>query len=75
MNKHPSWTQVTQTEERPANDGIDFSLTPQEMDIAVMAKLDILAKFGRGTEGLSMVELQSSDLTDSERAAFGMGGV
>lgn len=70
------WSTVTETDPKPANDGIDFTLTPAERDIAVLAKLDILAmKAARRaafTPGLVVTELSPEDLSpEQHRALFG----
>lgn len=72
------WTQVTQADEPSKSDGIDFTFTPQERDkalIAVLEKEAYVRSFGRDTSGLEVGYVAPSDLTNSERAAFGMGGV
>lgn len=75
------WTPVTATDPKPDESIIDFTLTPQEHDIARLAMVDILAMqkradFTRFTPGLVVTELQPSDLTEQERESFlRFGGV
>lgn len=69
---NPKWKPVTETEPKP--DGIDFVLTPQERDIAVNARLDIIAmqrEQSRFVPGLVAKRVDESDLSEAERAAFG----
>lgn len=60
---------------------LDFTLTPQEHDIARLAMVEILAmqkkaEFGQFTPGLVATELQPSELTEQERESFlRFGGV
>lgn len=72
--KTGKWQKVTETDPKPANDGIDFTLTPAERDIAVLAKLDILAmkaaQRGSFTPGLEVKHLDPSELTDEQRKAL-----
>lgn len=71
------WNPVTETDPKPDPLLIEFSLTPQERDIAILAKVDVLARarqFGQFTPGLVVTELTVDDLTDSEKSAFGFGG-
>lgn len=55
---------------------IDFTLTPAERDIAVLAKLDILAmkasQRAAFTPGLVVTELSPSDLSPEQRVALGL---
>ena len=55
----------------------DFTLTPAERDIAVLAKLDILAmkaaQRGHFTPGLVVTELSPDDLSPQQRRDFGIG--
>jgi hypothetical protein len=68
------WKVVTEKEAKP--DGIDFSLTKQERDIAVLAKLEILAMHRKPfTPGLEVKHLDPSELTDEQRKALGLEGV
>lgn len=73
---YPKWQPVTETDPKPANDGIDFTLTPAERDIAVLAKLDILAmkaaQRGAFTPGLVVTELSPDDLSPEQRVALGL---
>lgn len=79
MDKHPNWKPATITAPKPDTDSrakaIDFELTPAERDIAVMARVEVLA-FRRPsfTPGLVVKHLEPSDLTESERRAFGIIG-
>lgn len=60
----------------PRSRPIDMVLTPQEMDLAVNARLDIIAmqrEANRFTPGLVVKWLKPSDLTAAERAALGIG--
>ena len=58
----------------PRSKPIDFSLTAAERDIAVLAKLEILAmNRPQFTPGLEVKRLEPSDLTKEQRAAFGIG--
>lgn len=72
---YPKWQPVTETDPKP--DGIDFTLTKQERDIAVLAKLDILAmkaaQRAAFTPGLVVTELSADDLTEQQRRDFGIG--
>lgn len=73
---YPKWQPVTEADPKPANDGINFALTPAERDIAVLAKLDILAmkaaQRGAFTPGLVVTELSAEDLSpEQHRALFG----
>ena len=71
---YPKWQPVTETDPKP--DGIDFTLTKAERDIAVLAKLDILAmnaaQRGAFTPGLVVTELSPSDLSPEQRVALGL---
>jgi hypothetical protein len=71
---YPKWQHVTETDPKP--DGIDFTLSKAERDIAVLAKLDILAmkaaQRGAFTPGLVVTELSSEDLTTEQRVALGL---
>lgn len=71
---YPKWQPVTETDPKP--DGIDFTLTKQERDIAVLAKLDILAmkaaQRGAFTPGLVVSEISPEDLTTEQRVALGL---
>lgn len=73
---YPKWQPVTETDPKPVNDGIDFTLTKAERDIAVLAKLDILAmkaaQRGAFTPGLVVTELCPEDLTTEQRVALGL---
>lgn len=74
MNK---WQQVTKADEPVHSDGIEFTFTPQDRDMVQMARLDVLARarsFGRDTSGLKVAEVAYTELSETERAAFGMGG-
>jgi hypothetical protein len=55
---------------------IDFTLTPAERDIAVLAKLDILAmkaaQRAAFTPGLVVTDLSPEDLTAEQRVALGL---
>ena len=59
----------------PRSKPIDFSLTAAERDIAVLAKLEILAmNRPQFTPGLAVTELSEDDLTPAQRRAlFGEG--
>lgn len=76
---YPKWQPVTETDPRPVNDGIDFTLTKAERDIAVLAKLGILAmkaaQRGAFTPGLVVTELSPEDLTTEQRVALGLEGL
>ena len=79
MNKHPNWKPATITAPKPDTDprakAIDFTLTPAERDIAVLARIEVLAaQRGPFVPGLVVKHLQPSDLTESERRAFGIIG-
>lgn len=79
MHKHPNWKPATNTAPKPDADpranAINFDLTPAERDIAVMAMADVLAlRRANFTPGLVVKHLQPSDLTESERRAFGIIG-
>lgn len=66
---YPKWHPVTETDPKP--DGIDFTLTKQERDIAVLAKLEILAMHRKPfTPGLEVKHLDPSELTDEQRKAL-----
>ncbi len=73
---HPTWKPVTETDPKPNDEGIPFTLTPAERDIAVLAKLDILAmkaaQRGAFTPGLVVTELSADDLTEQQRRDFGL---
>lgn len=73
---YPKWQPVTETDPKPVNDGIYFTLTKAERDIAVLAKLDILAmkaaQRGAFTPGLVVTELSPEDLTNEQRVALGL---
>ena len=60
----------------PRSKPFDFTLTPAERDIAVLAKLDILAmkaaQRGAFTPGLVVTELSPEDLTTEQRVALGL---
>lgn len=78
--KHPNWKPATIAEPKPDTDPrakpIDFTLTPAERDIAVLARIDVIAaRRGPFVPGLVVKHLQPSDLTERERKAFGIGGV
>ena len=68
------WSVVTESDPKP--DGIDFSLSKAERDIAVLAKLDILAmkaaQRAAFTPGLVVTELSPSDLSPEQRVALGL---
>ena len=75
MNKHPNWKPATITAPKPDTDPrtkpIDFTLTPAERDIAVLARIEVLAAQRTPfVPGLVVKHLQPSDLTESERRAF-----
>lgn len=77
--KHPNWTPVTFSDPKPSKDprakAIDFTLTPAERDIAVLARIEVLAAQRTPfVPGLVVKHLQPSDLTESERRAFGIIG-
>lgn len=79
MHKHPNWKHATIPAPKPDPDPrakpINFELTPAERDIAVMARIEILAaQRPPFTPGLVVKRLQPSDLTESERRAFGIIG-
>lgn len=53
---------------------LDFTFTPQDRDMVQMARLDVLARarsFGRATSGPEVTEVAYTDLSETERAAFG----
>jgi len=58
---------------------IPYTFTPQERDVALLPKVDVIAmkqSFGQFTPGLVVIELQPSDLTEQERESFlRFGGV
>lgn len=59
----------------PRSEPVEFQLTPQERDIAVLARIDIIAKqreYGRRVEGLDVGEVAYSDLSPEERRSFGL---
>lgn len=69
------WEPVTASDAKPDNDGIEFTMTKNDRDQVMLARCDIIAmQFGRFTPGLVVRELQPSDLTESERRAFGFIG-
>lgn len=77
--KHPNWKPATITAPKPDTDPrakpIDFTLTPAERDIAVLARIEVLAAQRTPfVPGLVVKHLQPSDLTESERRAFGIIG-
>ena len=79
MQKNPNWTPATITAPKPDTDPrakpIDFTLTPAERDIAVLARIEVLAAQRTPfVPGLVVKHLQPSDLTESERRAFGIIG-
>lgn len=79
MDKHPNWKPATITAPKPDTDprakAIDSDLTPAERDIAVLARIEVLAaRRPVFTPGLVVKHLKPSDLTDSERRAFGIIG-
>lgn len=79
MDKNPNWKPTTIPAPKPDADprakAIDFELTPDERAIAVMAMADVLAfRRAKFTAGLVVKRLQPSDLTESERRAFGIIG-
>lgn len=77
---HPKWKPATIPAREPVDPkalpDIDFTLTKQERDIAVLAKLDILAmkaaQRGAFTPGLVVTELCAEDLTTEQRVALGL---
>ncbi len=79
--KHPNWKPATIAEPKPGTDPrakpLDFTLTPAERDIAVLARIDVIAaRRDPFVPGLVVKHLQPSDLTERERKAFGIiGGV
>lgn len=73
------WKPVTEFTPKPSDNPLDhpmkFELTPQERDIAVNARLDILAMKraqGQFTPGLVAKPVSQDELTPAERVAFGM---
>ena len=76
---HPTFKPVTipardPVDPDPRSKPIDFSLTAAERDIAVLAKLEILAmNRPQFTPGLEVKRLDPSELTKEQRAAFGIG--
>lgn len=79
MHKNPNWKPVTipatKPDSKPLDKPIDFTLTPAERDIAVLARIEVLAaQRGPFVPGLVVKHLQPSDLTESERRAFGIIG-
>ena len=75
------WSPVTVSDRPvdPNGEPIDFVLTAAERDIAVLAKLDILAmkaaQRGGFPPGLEVKRLDPSELTDEQRKALGLEGV
>lgn len=68
------WNTVTETDPKPDPSLIEFSLTPQDRDVVQIARCEIHAfKHGQFVPGLVVTHLTKDDLTDSEKAAFGMG--
>lgn len=68
--KHPNWKPATIAEPKPDTDlrskPIEYSFVdPQEIN---------RHRFDSFAPGLTVIELQPSDLTDSERKAFGIIG-
>lgn len=59
----------------PRSQPYEFSLTPQERDVAVLARLDI-ERMHRAAQqfvpGLVVKRLEPSDLSDEERRSFGL---
>ena len=76
---HPAWQPATipatpPVDPDPRSKPISFELTPAERDIAVLAKLEILAmNRPQFTPGLEVKRLDPSDLTAEQRRAFGIG--
>lgn len=67
------WTPVTATDPKPDDSLIDLIFTPQEYDLVMLTKLDVMAlKIANRqfTEGLVVTHLQPSDLTEQERESF-----
>ena len=68
-----AWKPVT-VSARPIDQNgepIDFVLTPAERDIAVLAKMEILAMHRKPfTPGLEVKHLAQSELTDEQRKAL-----
>lgn len=57
----------------PRSKPISFELTPAERDIAVLAKLEILAmNRPQFTPGLEVKRLDPSELSPEQRRAFGI---
>lgn len=75
---HQTWKPATIPARDPVDPkalpDIDFALTPAERDIAVLAKLDILAmkaaQRGAFTPGLVVTELSADDLSPEQRRAL-----
>lgn len=79
MHKHPNWKHATIPAPKPDTDprakAIDFTLTPAERDIALLARIEVLAaQRGPFVPGIVVKHLQPSDLTESERRALGIIG-
>lgn len=73
---HPTFKPVTipatpPVDPDPRSKPISFELTPAERDIAVLAKLEILAmNRPQFTPGLAVIELSEDDLTPAQRRAL-----
>lgn len=79
MQKNPNWKPVTESTSAAPTDPraqpINFELTPEERNIAVMARIEIIAmKKADFTPGVVVKHVSESDLTESERRAFGIIG-
>ena len=59
----------------PRSEPLSFTLTPQEKDVAILARLDI-ERMKRASNqfvpGIVATELSPTELTDDERKAFGL---
>lgn len=59
----------------PRSQPYEFQLTPQENDVAILARLDIermKRASNQFTPGIVATELSPSELSDDERKAFGL---
>lgn len=75
---------ITAREERRSEDDcgcapIDFTFTPQERDVVLLSKLDVIAMKNANrqyTPGLVVIHLDPSELTEQERDRYArFGGV
>lgn len=76
--KNDTWKPVTHSADPKTLDPrghINFELTPEERAIAVLARIEIIgATRQQFTPGVVVKHVHESELTESERKAFGIGG-